>query len=307
MKYAILLVSMLAVCRSRGDLVTSFDEAALPAAVLLDVPNATLGNVVFDAVNDELDFTAAGNTDMWGARNNAAIAWTAIPAGLVNGSTWTVETEVRINAAAEGTQVAGLTFYGGPNGARPEVTFGLDVWNANDRAVRLQGLGTNNPNTAINVTTAVNRVFLRVIIKEAGAADIYNFYFKVNAGDVWQQIPGVAINWTTSFANSRVGLTYKTGAAKSGAAFTYFNVQDVTSQLPFISSHPASLNVNEGSSATFTVALSDTSGATYRWQKNGADIAGATGADLSYTLNPVTLADHNAQFRCLVFNSYGGL
>ena len=208
MKYDILLVSLFAVCRSRADLVTTFDEATLPAAVLLDIPNATLGNVVFDAVNDELDFTAAGNTDLWTARNNAAIAWTAIPAGLVNGSVWTVEPEVRINDATTGTQVAGLTFYGGPDGARPEISFGLDVWDANNRAVRLQGLGTNNPNTAINVSTVVNRVFLRAVIRETGATDIYNFYCKVNAGDAWQQIPGVAINWTTPFANSRVGLTY---------------------------------------------------------------------------------------------------
>lgn len=289
----------------RAAVVTSFDEAALPAAVLLDIPNASLGNVIFDATGDELDFTAAGNTDLWGSRNNAAIAYTAIPAGLVPGSVWTVETEVRINDATTGTQVAGITFYDGPNGARPDITFGLDVWDANNRAVRLQGLGDNDPNTALGVSTAVNRVFLRAVVQEQGATDIYNFYYKVNAGDAWQQIPGVAVNYATSFGNSRVGLTYKTGAAKAGAAFTFFNVQDITSTLPFVSSHPASLTVNEGSSATFAVSLSDATGASYRWQRNGVDISGATAA--SYTLNPATMADHNAQFRCRILNSFGGL
>ena len=76
MKRPLLLCSLAVLTTVRAAVETTFDEAALPAAVLLDVPNPALGNVVFDAVNDELDFTAGGNTDMWGTRNNAAIAWT---------------------------------------------------------------------------------------------------------------------------------------------------------------------------------------------------------------------------------------
>ena len=43
--------------------VTAFDEASLPAAVMLDVPNAAQGNAAFDTVNDELDFNASEHTD----------------------------------------------------------------------------------------------------------------------------------------------------------------------------------------------------------------------------------------------------
>ena len=112
------LLVILVCSAGHAAVVTSFDEASLPAAILLDVPNATLGSITFDALNDELDFNAGGNTDMWGTRNNAPIAWTAIPTGLVNGSTWSVETEVRLNNVTQNNQVAGLTFYGGPDGAR---------------------------------------------------------------------------------------------------------------------------------------------------------------------------------------------
>ncbi len=282
--------------------VTTFDEASLPAAVVLDVPNAALGNVVFDAVNDELDFTAGGSTDMWGARANAPIAWTAIPAGLVNGSTWTVETEVRINDATTGTQVAGITFYGGPDGARPDISFGLDVWDANNRAVRLQGLGDDVPNTAISVSTAVNRVFLRAVIQEAGATDTYNFYFKVNAGDAWQQIPGVAVNYTTNFANSRVGLVYKTGAAKSGAAFTFFNVQDTSAQPPTVTTHPANLTGILGGVGRFTVAA--TAATSYQWRRNTVNVSpGGTAATL--VIDPITAGDNGASYDCVVTNANG--
>jgi hypothetical protein len=297
-----LLLLALAAAAAPAAVVTSFEEAALHPNVGLDIPNAALGNILFDPANDELDFTAAGNTDMWGGRNNAPIAWTAIPAGLGNGSTWTVETEVRINDAGTGTQVAGITFYGGPDGARPDISFGLDVWDANNRAVRLQGLGDNNPNTAIAVTTAVNRVFLRAVIQEGGATDTYNFYFKVNAGDAWQQIPGVAVNYQTSFANSRVGLAYKTGAAKAGAAFTFFNVVDLTTQPPQVTSHPASVTALAGGVTRLTVTA--TGATSYQWRRNTQNITvGGNAATL--VVDPVLAGDNGAMFDCLVTNANG--
>src|SRR5688572_4007784 len=115
---SLILLPFAVMTASHAAVITSFEEASLPPAILLDIPNAALGNITFDAVNDELDFSAAANIDMWSVRNNAPIAWTAIPAGLVNGSAWTVETEVRLNNTAEGEQIAGITFYGGPDGAR---------------------------------------------------------------------------------------------------------------------------------------------------------------------------------------------
>lgn len=301
-KHCLLLCSLAGLASAPAAVITSFEEASLPAAVLLDVPSAALGNVVFDAVNDELDFTAGGNTDMWGARNNAPIAWTAIPAGLANGATWTVETEVRINNVAENNQVAGITFYGGPDGARPDISFGLDNWDPAGRAVRLQGLGDNNPNTAI--ATTASKVFLRVVVQEAGATDTYNFYFKVNVGDAWQQIPGVAINYQTNFANSRVALVYKTGAAKSGAAFTFFNVQDTSTLPPQVTTHPANLTAFAGGAARFTVVA--TGATSYQWRKNTVSLAPA-GTAATLVIDPVLAADTGASYDCIVTNANGSV
>jgi gliding motility-associated-like protein len=57
---------------------------------------------------------------------------------------------------------------------------------------------------------------------------------------------------------------------------------------PAITGQPANLTLCAGTSATFTVTATGT-GLTYQWRKNGANIAGATGA--SYTINNITIAD----------------
>jgi glucose/arabinose dehydrogenase len=74
-------------------------------------------------------------------------------------------------------------------------------------------------------------------------------------------------------------------------------------QAPTITQQPANRTVSVGQSATFTVAVSGAAPLSYQWQRNGGAISGATGA--SYTLASATLGDTNAQFRCIVSNSFG--
>lgn len=82
-----------------------------------------------------------------------------------------------------------------------------------------------------------------------------------------------------------------------------WRVQFTGNQAPQITSHPASLTVAAGQSATFSVGASGTAPLSYRWQRDGVDIAGATAA--SYTLASATLADSGAAFRAIVTNSFG--
>ncbi|WP_342114129.1 NHL domain-containing protein [Pseudoduganella sp. OTU4001] len=63
-----------------------------------------------------------------------------------------------------------------------------------------------------------------------------------------------------------------------------------------ITSQPAAQSVTAGQSVTFTVAASG-SGLTYQWQRNGADVAGATAA--SYTFTP-QLADNGSSWTVIV-------
>ncbi|HOW64711.1 MAG TPA: PA14 domain-containing protein [Candidatus Paceibacterota bacterium] len=67
-----------------------------------------------------------------------------------------------------------------------------------------------------------------------------------------------------------------------------------------ITKHPQSITVLENQTGMFSVLAEATSEIgsviSYQWQKNGADIAGATGA--SYTIPPAATSDNGAKFRC---------
>src|SRR5262249_2818065 len=71
---------------------------------------------------------------------------------------------------------------------------------------------------------------------------------------------------------------------------------------PTITSQPVNQTVSAGQTATFSTTPA---GAllTYQWQKNGANIAGATGA--SYTTPATVTADSGSTFRCVISNSAG--
>ena len=74
-------------------------------------------------------------------------------------------------------------------------------------------------------------------------------------------------------------------------------------QAPSITQHPASQTVTAGQSVTFNVTASGTAPLNYQWQRNSANIPGATSS--SYTIASVTTADNGAQFRAVVSNAYG--
>jgi sugar lactone lactonase YvrE len=72
---------------------------------------------------------------------------------------------------------------------------------------------------------------------------------------------------------------------------------------PSVTLQPASLSVTEGQPASFSVAASGDAPLAYQWQRNGADIAGATAT--SYTIAATVLADSGATFRAVVSNAAG--
>jgi hypothetical protein len=72
---------------------------------------------------------------------------------------------------------------------------------------------------------------------------------------------------------------------------------------PTITRQPASPSVTEGQAASFSVAAAGDAPLAYQWQRNGADIAGATAT--SYTTAATVLADSGAAFRAIVSNAVG--
>jgi hypothetical protein len=72
---------------------------------------------------------------------------------------------------------------------------------------------------------------------------------------------------------------------------------------PTITTQPASQTVPAGANVSFTVAASGTAPLSYRWRRNGANIAGATSATLSLT--SVTTGQSGGSYSCVVSNSAG--
>jgi hypothetical protein len=69
---------------------------------------------------------------------------------------------------------------------------------------------------------------------------------------------------------------------------------------PSITTQPQSTSVTAGQTATFTVTASGTQPLSYQWQKNQANISGATSAN--YTTPATTSADNGAMFQAVVSN-----
>jgi hypothetical protein len=72
---------------------------------------------------------------------------------------------------------------------------------------------------------------------------------------------------------------------------------------PTITTQPANQTVTAGQTATFSVAATGTAPLSYQWQKNGANISGATLA--SYTTPATTTSDSGSTFKVVVTNSAG--
>src|ERR1035437_6534787 len=99
----------------------------------------------------------------------------------------------------------------------------------------------------------------------------------------------------------RVVVTNAAGSVPSNSA-----TLTVTAPVaPTITSQPASVTVNVGQTATFTVAATGTAPLSYQWQKGTTNIAGATSA--SYTTPATILADNGSTFRVIVTNAVGSI
>jgi hypothetical protein len=93
-----------------------------------------------------------------------------------------------------------------------------------------------------------------------------------------------------------------TGTPAPGAG-TVSKISYTGSQAPNITQNPQDRTVYVGDPATFSVAAD---GATsYQWQRNGANISGATGT--SYTLATTTVPDSGSRFRAIVSNAFGSV
>ena len=76
------------------------------------------------------------------------------------------------------------------------------------------------------------------------------------------------------------------------------------SGVPTISTQPASISVNSGGSASFSVSASGSGTLAYQWRKDGSAISGATAA--TFTISPVAASDAGS-YDVLVSNASGSV
>ncbi len=87
------------------------------------------------------------------------------------------------------------------------------------------------------------------------------------------------------------------GFVLSGSATLTMNTSTVA-----ITSQPESAEVCEGSTATFSITASNAS--SYQWQKDGADISGATAS--TYTINSAK-SENEGDYACIAFDACGNV
>jgi len=125
----------------------------------------------------------------------------------------------------------------------------------------------------------------------------------------WQKdgvdISGATLaSYTTPPATTQDNGAQFTVAVSNSAGKTPSNPATLTvDSPPTIVTPPANQTVAVGQTATFWVTASGTDPLSYQWQKNGADINGATSP--RYTTPATTTQDNGAQFRVVVSNPVG--
>lgn len=93
-----------------------------------------------------------------------------------------------------------------------------------------------------------------------------------------------------------------TGDPTAGIALVG-KISFTNTRTPRITQQPRNRTVFLGDPATFEVAADAVTG--IQWQRNGANIPGATGA--SYTLPATSMADHQARFSAVLTNDFGSV
>ena len=103
-----------------------------------------------------------------------------------------------------------------------------------------------------------------------------------------------------SGAKFDVVVSNSAGSISSAMATLTVNAAAVA---PAITTQPANQSVTLGQTATFSVTATGTAPLSYQWQKNNANISGATAA--SYTTPATVMSDNGAKFDVIVSNATG--
>ena len=174
-----------------------------------------------------------------------------------------------------------------------------------------------NGSAAPSVTTPISMLNTLVHVAYVFDAGLVTVYFNGTALVTWNAPLGTGVGRPFQIGASgsgnqeawpgRIDEVAIYGEALPAAAVAAHYAAWLTAtggSAPVITQQPQNLALDDGQTATFTVQLANATGAIYRWTKNGTNLPGATNSSL--IISPVTLADNNSAFRCVVYNPFGG-
>jgi hypothetical protein len=171
--------------------------------------------------------------------------------------------------------------------------------NFTDNAVAVAPTITTQP---ANQTVTAGRTATFAVVA-AGTAPL-SYQWQKNGANVAGATSSSYTTPVTTTADSgstfAVVVSNTAGTVTSNAATLMVNPAAVA---PTITTPPANQTVTAGQTATFTVVAAGTAPLSYQWQKNGANIAGATST--SYTTPVTTTSDSGSTFAVVVTNTAG--
>lgn len=176
---------------------------------------------------------------------------------------------------SQGCSITGGTFYN-PTTANFPASYQGKYFFSDYCNGYIKTLDFANGNTVVTFATGISRPV------DIEVAPDGSLYYLARGGQ-----GGGSVGDNTSSNNGEVWRVYYSG-----------------SDAPSISAQPVSKTVSVSSPVTFTVSATGTA-LNYQWQRNGANISGATSA--SYTISAVTTSDNTASFRVVVSNAQGSV
>ena len=212
----------------------------------------------------------------------AARTWTNLPAEL-SATQATTTVGAIPDDSATGVSRA-LTFSGATNLRVETVEVAVSVTHANRGQLRLELTSPAGTRTVLGAPRTPDT-----------GANFTNWTF--SSPRHWGET-GNGV-WTVRVLDTVAGVE---GTLTSASVTLYGTATASAATPPVIATAPAAVAANLGASATFSVAASGTGPFTYQWRKDGAALAGATGATL--TLATVSAADVGS-YSVVVTNATG--
>src|SRR6266568_3479289 len=241
--------------------------------------------------------------------------------GAINPATGGSGTTLTLGGAANATTTAdGLgnyTFAGEPNGTYTVVPSHAGfTFTPSSQSTTVNGTNVSAVNFTANAAPVASAITTQPGNQTVTAGQTATFTVVATGtaplGYQWQKnganITGAtATSYTTPATTTSdsgsafaVVVTNTAGTVTSASATLTVNPAPVA---PAITSQPGNQTVTAGQTATFTVAATGTAPLSYQWQKNGANITGATAA--GYTTPATTTADSGSTFAVVVTNTAG--